>query len=191
MSCNLTSSSSIDELYQASLSEEDFRSLLRSHALGDVMVDFCLQTCTSQVNIFAPLTRNQAMKSPQAAEWLAAEQKEIESIKNNRVFRAAQLSKGKKLLKTVESTSGSASYHSVSYPKTICTPDGPYLRDHSSRTGVQVKDSRLNDNNISFQADRESDCLSDRSCHPTPKGTETLSVDKPETKTAKSKRSVK
>ena len=64
------------------------------------MVDFCLQTCTCQVNIFTPLTRNQAMRSPQAAEWLAAEQKEIESIKTNKVLRAAQLPKGKKLLKT-------------------------------------------------------------------------------------------
>ena len=53
------------------------------------MVDFCLQTCTSQVNIFTPLTRNQAMKNPQAAEWLAVEQKEIESIKTNKFVRAA------------------------------------------------------------------------------------------------------
>ena len=58
MSCNLTSSSSSnDGLY---------------HALGDAMVDFCLRTCTSQVDIFNPLTRNQTMKGPQAAEWLAA-----------------------------------------------------------------------------------------------------------------------
>ena len=53
------------------------------------MVDLCLQTCTSQINIFTPLTRNLAMRSPQAAEWLAAEQKEIESIKTNKVLRAA------------------------------------------------------------------------------------------------------
>ena len=89
ISCNLTSSSSTEDVYQASLSEEDFTSLLKSQTLGDVMVDFCLQTCTSQVNIFTPLTRNQAMRSPQAAEWLAAEQKEIESIKTNKVLRAA------------------------------------------------------------------------------------------------------
>ena len=41
ISCNLTSCSSTEELYQASLSEEDFKSLLKSHTLGDVMVDFC------------------------------------------------------------------------------------------------------------------------------------------------------
>ena len=63
------------------------------------------------------------------------------------------------------------------------------MRNHSSHTGVQVKESRLNDSNISFQTDRESECLSDRPCHPSPKGTETLSVDKPASKTAKSKRS--
>ena len=99
ISCNLSSSSSTEELYQASLGEEDFTSLLKSQTLGDIMVDFCLQTCTSQVNIFAPLTKKQAIRNSQAAEWLAAEQKEIESIKINKVLRAAQLPKGKKLLK--------------------------------------------------------------------------------------------
>ena len=42
ISCNLTFSSSTEELYQSSLSQEDFKSLLKSHALGDVIVDFCL-----------------------------------------------------------------------------------------------------------------------------------------------------
>ena len=109
-------------------------------------------------------------------------------VKSQRLRRSSRLTPSTETLSS-DRTSGSASNHSVSYPNTICTPDGPYLRNHSSRTGVQVKDSRLNDNNISFRADRESDCLSDRSCHPTQKGTDTLSVDKPATKTAKSKRS--
>ena len=37
------------------------------------------------------------MKSPQASEWFAAEQKQIESIKDNKVLRASQLPKGKRL----------------------------------------------------------------------------------------------
>ena len=110
-------------------------------------------------------------------------------VKSQKLRRSSRLTPSTEILSS-DRTSGSASNHSVSYPNTICTLDGPYLRNHSSRTGVQVKDSRLNDTNISFQADRESDCLSDRPCHPTPKGAVPLSVDKPETKTAKSKRSI-
>ena len=109
-------------------------------------------------------------------------------VKSQRLRRSSRLTPSTETLSS-DRTSGSASNHSVSNPNTICTPDGPYLRNHSSRTGVQVKDSRLNDTNISFRADRNSDCLPDRSCHPIQKGTEILSVDKPASKTAKSKRS--
>ena len=84
----------------AELSEPDHARLLAQHDYGDQLVDYCLETRSSQVEIFTPLTRRQAMSGPQSEQWLMAEQKEIDSITKNGVLQAAQLPGGRKPLKT-------------------------------------------------------------------------------------------
>ena len=79
---------------------EDFNKLISSHQRGDPLSEFCLQTESNVVDTFTPLTRSQVLHSIQSAEWMEAEQKEIKSITDNKVLRAAQLPKGKKLLRT-------------------------------------------------------------------------------------------
>jgi len=51
-------------------------------------------------SVLQPLTRKQALKSPQQAKWLFAEKKEIDSIIEKRILEAAVLPIGKNLLKT-------------------------------------------------------------------------------------------
>jgi hypothetical protein len=79
---------------------QDFNKLVTSQQRGDPLTEFCLQTRTNVVDTFTPLTKSQALHSMQSAEWIDAEQKEIKSITDNKVLRAAQLPKGKKLLRT-------------------------------------------------------------------------------------------
>ena len=54
----------------------------------------------SQVDIFTPITRRQAVSSPQSEQWLRAEKKEIDSIQEKKVLEQAVLPIGKNLLKT-------------------------------------------------------------------------------------------
>ena len=49
--------------------------LLTQCEKGDELANYCLQTNMSQVDIFTPLTRRQALSSPQSEEWLKAEKK--------------------------------------------------------------------------------------------------------------------
>ena len=82
------------------LSEIDHSRLLAQYDYGDQLVDYCLETRSSQVDIFTPLTRRQAVFGPQKEYWLAAEQKEIESINEKEVLEPAILPEGRKALKT-------------------------------------------------------------------------------------------
>ena len=61
----------------------DYERLLRQNDLGDQLVEYCLLTTCRQVEIFTPLTRRQAMASPQREHWIAAERKEIDSFTEN------------------------------------------------------------------------------------------------------------
>ena len=85
---------------EQTLNEVDYQRLLSIKNRGDPLVEYCLLTNTSMVDILTPLTRRQAMSSPQSAQWLLAEQKEIESITQKSVLNEAQLPRGKKPLRT-------------------------------------------------------------------------------------------
>ena len=103
--CNQTSlhdtnSQSNIDTHMSELTDNMFELLLGQYDHGDPLVEYCLETCTSQVDIFTPLTRKQALKSPQFEQWHMAEQKEIDSIQSKGVFQPAQLPRGKKLLRT-------------------------------------------------------------------------------------------
>ena len=54
----------------------------------------------TQVDIFTPMTRKQAIASPQCEHWIKAEKKEIDSILEKEVLEPAILPIGKNLLKT-------------------------------------------------------------------------------------------
>jgi len=84
----------------STLDADDFERLLKQSDYGDQLVDFCLQTTCSQVEIFTPLTRRQAVSGPQRDQWLLAEQNEINSIISNEVLLPAILPFGRKPLRT-------------------------------------------------------------------------------------------
>jgi len=67
---------------------------------NDQFLPYCLAAEISVDEICTPLTRRQALKSQQQAEWLFAERKEIDSIIEKGVLEATVLPAGKNLLKT-------------------------------------------------------------------------------------------
>jgi hypothetical protein len=71
------------------LNKPDYTRLLNQYDYGDQLVEFCLQTACSQVDVFTPITRKQAMPGQQCDQWLVAEQNEINSIITNKVLLPA------------------------------------------------------------------------------------------------------
>jgi len=53
-------------ILKVELSETDNTRLLAQYDYGDQLVEYCLETRSSQVEIFTPLTRRQAMTGPQS-----------------------------------------------------------------------------------------------------------------------------
>ena len=84
--------SSLKPAFDKTRNVEDFKKLITSNQRRD---EYCLQTGSSVVDTFTPLTRSQALHSMQSAEWMEAKLKEIKSITDNKVLRAAQLPKVK------------------------------------------------------------------------------------------------
>jgi hypothetical protein len=74
--------------------------LLLSRSRGDEMVSYCLETNIVLEDLLTPITRKQAIASPQKELWIEAEKSEIESIQRKKVLQATQLPRGKKLLRT-------------------------------------------------------------------------------------------
>jgi len=82
------------------IGQEAYSKILKQYDHGDQLVDYCLSTNECQVDIFTPLTRKQAVASPQSEQWLSAERKEIDSIIEKEVLEPAVLPFKKNLLKT-------------------------------------------------------------------------------------------
>ena len=77
-----------------------YTNLAQQYDQSDHLVDYCLMAESSNADIRTPNTRRQAMASKEREQWLAAEQKEIDSITKKEVLEPAVLPSGKKLLKT-------------------------------------------------------------------------------------------
>jgi hypothetical protein len=77
-----------------------YTQLCQQYDQYDHLLEYCLMALSSKEDIPTPNTRRQAMASKQRENWLAAEQKEIDSITKKEVLESAILPDGKKLLKT-------------------------------------------------------------------------------------------
>jgi len=55
------------------LSEPNHKKLLEQYDYRDQLVEYCFETKSSQVEIFTPFTRRQAMTGPQSEQWRMAE----------------------------------------------------------------------------------------------------------------------
>jgi hypothetical protein len=86
------------------IGQEAYSKILKQYDHGDQLVDYCLSTNECQVDIFTPLTRKQAVASPQSEQWLSAERKEIDSIIEKEVLEPAILPFKKNLLKNISKT---------------------------------------------------------------------------------------
>jgi len=77
-----------------------YTQLCQQYDQSDHLLEYCLMALSSKEKIPTPNTRRQAMASKQRDNWLAAEQKETESITKKEVLESAVLPQGKRLLKT-------------------------------------------------------------------------------------------
>lgn len=67
---------------------------------GDILSLYALQTGVINVDIHLPTTHKQVLKSPQKAQWLAAEQAEIASFSDNEVLEPCWLPPNRRALRT-------------------------------------------------------------------------------------------
>jgi len=103
--CGLTSSSfndpNSDEVFSTlQFSENVFLNFLRQKDLEDPIAVYRLEAGISIADIFTPATRRQTMRSSQCEQWPMAEQNEVQSIIDRKIFEPAQLLRGEKALRT-------------------------------------------------------------------------------------------